>query len=83
MNQIATHAWTRRVVRNRRRHLGRMTRQRRRCPQLTQQASQLTPEQVQEIATRAEHHGVLDKVGGFAEHPQLVKTLGSAALAVH
>jgi hypothetical protein len=50
---------------------------------LTQQASQLTPEQVQEIATRAEHHGVLDKVGGFAEHPQLVKTLGSAALAVH
>ena len=55
-------------------------------PQLTpQQASQLTPEQVQEIATRAEQHdpGVLDKIGGFyAEHPQLVKTLGSAALAI-
>ena len=55
-------------------------------PQLTpQQASQVTPEQVQEIANRAEQHdpGVLDKVGGFyAEHPQLVKTLGSAALAI-
>lgn len=55
-------------------------------PQLTpQQASQLTPEQVQEIATRAEQHdpSVLDKIGGFyAEHPQLVKTLGSAALAI-
>ena len=55
-------------------------------PQVTpQQASQLTPEQVQEIANRAEQHdpGVLDKVGGFyAEHPQLVKTLGSAALAI-
>ena len=55
-------------------------------PQLTpQQASQLTREQVQEIATRAEQHdpGVLDKIGGFyAEHPQLVKTLGSAALAI-
>ena len=55
-------------------------------PQLTpQQASQLTPEQVQEIATRAEQHdpNVLDRIGGFyAEHPQLVKTLGSAALAI-
>ncbi len=27
--------------------------------------------------------GVLDKIGGFyADHPQLVKTLGSAALAI-
>ena len=55
-------------------------------PQVTpQQASQLTPEQVQEIATHAEQHdpGVLDKIGGFyAQHPQLVKTLGSAALAI-
>jgi hypothetical protein len=55
-------------------------------PQLTpEQASQVTPQQVQEIAARAEQHdpGVLDKVGGFyAEHPQLVKTLGSAALAI-
>jgi hypothetical protein len=55
-------------------------------PQVTpQQASQLTPQQVQTIAAQAEQHDptVLDKVGGFyAEHPQLVKTLGSAALAI-
>ena len=46
---------------------------------------QVTPDQVQEIAARAEQHDptVLDKVGGFyAQHPQLVKTLGSAALAI-
>ena len=50
-----------------------------------QQASQVTAAQVQEIATQAEQHdpGVLDKIGGFyADHPQLVKTLGSAALAI-
>jgi hypothetical protein len=55
-------------------------------PQVTpEQASQVTPGQVQEIATRAEQHdpSVLDKIGGFyAEHPQLVKTLGTAALAI-
>jgi hypothetical protein len=55
-------------------------------PQLTpEQASQLSPQQVQEIATRAEQHdpSVLDNIGGFyAQHPQLVKTLGSAALAI-
>jgi hypothetical protein len=55
-------------------------------PQITpQQASQLSPQQVQEIARKAEEHdpGVLDRVGGFyAEHPELVKTLGSAALAI-
>jgi len=55
-------------------------------PQVTpQQASQMTPAQVQEIATHAEQRdpGVLDSIGGFyAQHPQLVKTLGSAALAV-
>lgn len=54
--------------------------------QLTpQQVAQLTPAQVQEIATQAEQHdpNVLDKIGGFyADHPQLVKTLGSAALAI-
>jgi hypothetical protein len=54
--------------------------------QLTpQQASQVTPAEVQEIATQAEQHdpSVLDKIGGFyADHPQLVKTLGSAALAI-
>jgi hypothetical protein len=55
-------------------------------PQLTpQQASQMTPEQVQQIATHAEQHdpSILDTIGGFyAQHPQLVKTLGSAALAI-
>lgn len=55
-------------------------------PQVTpEQASALTPEQVQVIATHAEQHdpGVLDRVGGFyAQHPDLVKTLGSAALAI-
>ena len=55
-------------------------------PQVTpQQASQLTPEQVQEIATHAQQNdpSVVDKIGGiYAQHPQLVKTLGSAALAV-
>ena len=55
-------------------------------PQVTsQQASQVTPAEVQEIATQAEQHdpSVLDKIGGFyADHPQLVKTLGSAALAI-
>jgi len=55
-------------------------------PHITpQQASELTPAEVQEIATKAEQHdpSVLDRVGGFyAEHPQLVKTLGSAALAI-
>ncbi len=50
-----------------------------------EEASRATVAQVQEIATRAEQHdaGVLDKIGGFyAEHPQLVRTLGSAALAI-
>lgn len=49
------------------------------------QASQLTPEQVQEIASHAEQHspGIIDKMSGFyAEHPGLIKTLGSAALTI-
>ena len=55
-------------------------------PQVTpQHASQVTAAQVQEIAAQAEQHdpSVLDKIGSFyADHPQLVKTLGSAAIAV-
>jgi hypothetical protein len=55
-------------------------------PRITpEQASKLSPEEVRDIANRAEQHdpGILDKVGDFyAEHPQLVKTLGSAALAI-
>ena len=66
--------------------LGRMASTGGGVPQVTpEQASQVTPEQVQEIAARAEQHDptVLDKVGDFyAQHPQLVKTLGSAALAI-
>jgi hypothetical protein len=66
--------------------LGRMASTGGGVPQVTpEQASQVTPDQVQEIAARAEQHDptVLDKVGGFyAQHPQLVKTLGSAALAI-
>ena len=48
-------------------------------------AEQLTPQQVQEIAVAAEKTdpGVLDKVGAFyAQHPEVVKVLGGAALAI-
>ena len=55
-------------------------------PQVTpEQASQLTPEQVREIAAHAKQNdpGVLDRIGDYyAQHPQIVKTLGSAALAI-
>jgi len=55
-------------------------------PQVTpDQAAQMTPAQVQEIAARAEQHdpSVLDRIGGYyAQHPDVVKTLGSAALAI-
>jgi hypothetical protein len=50
-----------------------------------QQASQISPQQVQDLANHAEQHspGVFDQLGNFyAQHPQLVKTLGSAALAI-
>ncbi|MDF3838373.1 hypothetical protein P3W85_36400 [Cupriavidus basilensis] len=50
-----------------------------------EQASQLTPAQVQEIAAHAEqaHPGVVDQIAGFyAQHPTLVKTIGGAALAI-
>jgi|APFre7841882630_1041343.scaffolds.fasta_scaffold57868_1 hypothetical protein len=50
-----------------------------------EQASQLTPEEVQQIANHAEQHspGIIDEMSGFyAQHPGLVKTLGSAALAI-
>lgn len=47
--------------------------------------SQLTPDQVRELATEAQRQdpGVLDRVGAFyAEHPEVVKVLGGAALAI-
>jgi len=50
-----------------------------------EQAESITPEQVQEVAHRAEqqHPGIVDKVSDFyAQHPTLIKTLGSAALAI-
>jgi len=56
------------------------------APQITpDQASQMTPQQVQEIAQQAEQHnpGIVDRMGEFyAQHPQLVKGLGGAALAI-
>jgi len=55
-------------------------------PQVTpQQSSQISPSQVQNIANHAEQHssGVFDALGNFyAQHPDLVKTLGTAALTV-
>ncbi len=50
-----------------------------------EQASQLTPQQVQQIASHAEQHspGIIDKMSEFyAQHPGLIKTLGSAALTI-
>lgn len=55
-------------------------------PQVTpDQAAQLSPEQVQQIAAHAEQHNptIIDKMGGFyAQHPALVQTIGSAALTI-
>ncbi|HUL93843.1 MAG TPA: hypothetical protein VLV56_16000 [Burkholderiales bacterium] len=50
-----------------------------------QQASQLTPEQVERITAEAakRNPSLVDSLGRFyAEHPGLVKTLGSAALTI-
>lgn len=49
------------------------------------QASQLSPAQVSEIAAHAEQHdgSIVDKLGSFyAQHPMLVQSLGAAALGV-
>jgi hypothetical protein len=55
-------------------------------PQITpEQAAQLSPEQVQDIAQKAEQEnpGVVERMGDFyAEHPNVVKGLGGAALAI-
>ncbi len=50
-----------------------------------QQASEISPAQVQDLANHAEKQspGIFDKLGDFyAQHPDLVKTLGSAALTI-
>ncbi|GAA0710107.1 hypothetical protein [Dokdonella soli] len=49
------------------------------------QASQISPQQVQAAVTQAQQHnpGIVDTLSGFyAQHPGLVKTLGGAALAI-
>jgi hypothetical protein len=56
------------------------------APRVTpEQASTMTPEQVQQIAEQAEQDnpGIVERMGDFyAQHPQLVKGLGGAALAL-
>lgn len=56
------------------------------APAITpEQASQLDPSQVQQIAEQAAQQdpSIIDRMGNFyAAHPTLVKTLGSAALAI-
>jgi len=50
-----------------------------------EQASQVSPEQVKEIAEKAEQQNpsIVDRMGDFyAEHPTAVKALGAAALAI-
>lgn len=55
-------------------------------PQLSPaQASQVTPDQVQILADHAEQSnpGIIDQISNFyAQHPTLVKTVGSAALSI-
>ncbi len=57
-----------------------------RMPQLTpQDAERLSPEEVQELATRAEQEnpGIIDQMSRYyAQNPQLFKALGGAALAI-
>lgn len=56
------------------------------APSVTpQQASQVSPQQVEDVVTRAQQHspGIVDSLSDFyAQHPGLVKTLGGAALAI-
>lgn len=50
-----------------------------------QQAAQVTPQQVQQIASHAEQHdpSIVDQMSVFyAQHSTLVKTLGGAALTI-
>jgi hypothetical protein len=50
-----------------------------------EQANQVSPEVVQQMATHAEKNdpSIIDKASAFyAEHPTLIKTLGGAALSI-
>ncbi|WP_181373213.1 hypothetical protein [Massilia glaciei] len=54
------------------------------APITPEQAATMTPEQVREIAEKAEQEnpGIVDRMGDFyAENPALVKAIGGAALA--
>jgi hypothetical protein len=54
-------------------------------PVTPEAASQVPPEVVQQMAQHAEQHdpSIVDKLGAvYSQHPGLIKTLGSAALAV-
>lgn len=55
-------------------------------PRITpEQAERMSPQEVEQIAERAEkdNPGIMEKMGTFyAQHPQLVKSLGGAALAI-
>ncbi len=66
--------------------LGRLTEGGGQPPTITpEQASQVTPQQVQQMADHAEQHspGIIEQMSNFyAEHPALVKSLGGAALAI-
>ena len=66
--------------------LGNMDSGSRAAPTLTpEQASQVTPDQVGQIAAHAEKQdpGIVDRIGGFyGQHPDLVRSLGGMALAV-
>lgn len=56
------------------------------APQISaEDAERISPTQIREMAEEAEKSdpGILDRVGGFyAQHPELVKMLGGAALAI-
>jgi hypothetical protein len=56
------------------------------APEVTpEQATRVTPEQAGELAqrARAQDPTILDRVGDYyAQHPQVVKALGAAALAI-
>lgn len=50
-----------------------------------EQAAQVSPADVQEVARRAEQHdpGIAERVGSvYAQHPQALKALGGIALAI-
>jgi hypothetical protein len=56
-----------------------------RQPITPEQAEQVSPEEVQELANQAEQHdpSIIDQFSSFyAQHPTLIKTLGGAALTI-